>query len=210
MTTHDQRRTHAQHARARTVLRPRGPMVLDVRELGRRAGAMTRLDTVVPAPENLASIGSQVPAGSDVHLELRLESVLEGVLVTGTATAAYESECSRCLDPVTGEVTVDLTELFVFPETDARGRVVPRETGDADDAEPEVQDDNIDLGPTVRDAVVLALPLAPVCRQTCLGLCPQCGFRLDDDPNHHHDQVDSRWAALASLLGSPHDEKEEG
>lgn len=206
MTTHDQRPAHA---RAHAAVRTR-PLVLDVRDLGRRAGAMTRLDLVVPAPEQLASIGSSVPAGSEVDLALRLESVLEGVLVSGTATAGFQAECSRCLAPVAGEVTVELTELFVYPQTDARGRVVPRDADDPFEQEPAVQDDTVDLEPTLRDAVVLALPVAPLCRPDCPGLCPQCGVELAQDPDHHHDQVDPRWATLAALLGSPHDEKEEG
>lgn len=205
MTAPDQR--HA-HPRVHPV-GGRG-LVLDVRELGRRAGTMSRVDLVVPAPDQLASIGSQVPAGDDVHLELRLESVLEGVLVSGTADAAYTGECSRCLEPVTGAVTAAITELFAYPRTDARGRVVPRPAGDPFEQEPVVQGDTVDLEPTVRDSLVLALPVAPLCRASCPGLCPQCGFELVADPDHHHDQVDPRWAALVQLLGTPDGPKEEG
>jgi uncharacterized protein len=192
------------------VLPAGAALVLEVRELGRRAGTMTRVARTVPAPSGMASIGSQVPADAQVRLELRLESVLEGVLVTGTATVGYQAECSRCLDPVQGEVQVDLTELYVYPDTDARGRVRPRAAGDVDDEESAVVDDLIDIEPVLRDAIVLGLPVAPVCGEGCPGLCPQCGYRLQDDPRHHHDQVDARWAALAPLLGTPTDEKEEG
>ena len=75
-------------------------------------------------------------------------------------------------------------------------------------------DDHVDLEPLLRDAVVLDLPLAPVCRDDCPGLCSQCGARLADDPEHHHDVIDPRWAALGGLLAddadAPTDEKEEG
>lgn len=203
-----------------TTLDPRHPLVLDVRELGRRAGAMSRVRTTVPAPEGMGSMGLTVPPGTDLALDLRLESVVEGVLVSGTATARVEGECSRCLDPVRDEVTADLTELYAYPETDARGRVVRPAAvdgheveGPGDEGGPTLTGDRLDLEPTVRDAVVLALPLAPLCRDDCLGLCPQCGRRLQDDPGHAHDTTDPRWAALAGLAASrtaEHDEKEEG
>lgn len=181
---------------------------------------MARVEAVVPAPEGLATMGLSVPPGSDLALDLRLESVIEGVLASGTATARAEGECSRCLDPVTDEVTVDLVQLYAYPRTDAKGRVV-HDDADRDEDEPTVVGDLLDLEPVVRDAVVLALPIAPVCRPDCPGLCAECGARLADDPGHQHDRVDPRWAALAGLTTAadgpgtdqPHDDrhqKEEG
>lgn len=177
---------------------------------------MAKVELVVPAPAGLDSMGATVPAGSDLALDLRLESVVEGVLVSGTASAQVRGECSRCLEPVADEVTVDLAELFGYPPTDGRGRVVAHDGDEADPAEdePTLVGDLLDLEPTLRDAVVLALPVAPLCRDDCPGLCPDCGARLADDPGHRHDdQVDARWVALAGLLDTPdrtHDEKEEG
>ena len=173
---------------------------------------MSKVVMVVPAPEGLGTIGATVPPNTDVALNLRLESVVEGVLVSGTASARVEAECSRCLDPVAFSVTAELAELYVYPETDSKGRVKRREPEDPDwiDDEPTIEGDLLDLEPTLRDGVVLALPVAPICRIDCLGLCPECGFRLEGDPAHHHDQIDARWAALAQVLGSQHDDKEEG
>ena len=63
-----------------------------------------------------------------------------------------------------------------------------------------MQGDLIDLEPDLRDALVLALPVNPVCREDCPGLCPECGEAWDDLPaDHSHQQVDSRWAALEKL-----------
>ncbi len=181
------------------------PFVIDVRELGRRAGAMSRVERTVPAPADLTSMGATVPAGSDLELDLRLESVIEGVLVSGTATAQVRAECSRCLDPVHDEITVELTELYAYPETDARGRLraAPDDGQAAADLDERPLDgDRLDLEPALRDALVVALPLAPVCRDDCPGLCPQCGARLADDPDHRHEQYDPRWAALGALSES--------
>lgn len=187
-----------------TTPRPRHALVLDTRELGRRAGAMITVATTVPAPAGIGTLGLTVPTGSDLVLDLRLESVVEGVLVSGTVSGRVEGECSRCLDPITDEVTVDLSELYVYPETDARGRVIRPEPGDLGQVDDELtlEGDLLDLEPTVRDEVVLALPLAPLCRDDCPGLCSQCGYRLADDPAHGHDLLDPRWDALAGL-GTP-------
>lgn len=181
-----------------TGLDPRGPLVLDVRSLQRRAGSMVTVARDVPAPADLGVAMARVPEGSPIALDLRLESVLEGVLVSGTAEVQVDAECSRCLDPVQWRQDVSLTELFRYPATDARGAVVEEED-ESEDPLPEVQDDHVDLEPVLRDAVVLDLPLAPLCREDCLGLCPTCGVRLEDDPQHAHEQTDPRWAALSAL-----------
>lgn len=182
-----------------TSLDPKSPLVLDTRALSlqRRPGSMITVTRTVPAPDNLGVAMARVPAGSPVELDLRLESVLEGVLVTGSADLQVDAECARCLEPLDWEEAVDFSELFVYPATDARGAVV-EEPAD-DDPLPTLDDDCIDLEPTLRDAVVLALPMSPLCREDCAGLCSECGVRLDDNPGHQHDRTDPRWAALASL-----------
>lgn len=148
----------------------------------------------MPAPPELGTVVLGVPEEEPVQLELRVESVMEGVLVTGTARTRAVGECARCLQDIELDVEVDLQELYVYPESDAE-----------DDEAGRVVDDRIDLDPLLRDAVVLALPFRPLCRDDCPGLCPSCGARLADDPGHGHDQPDDpRWAALA---GWTHDDR---
>ncbi|KAB1143758.1 DUF177 domain-containing protein [Streptomyces luteolifulvus] len=194
----------------------RNPLVFDTHELGRRPGALQRLTREIDAPKDLGIREViEVPDGAPVELELRLESVMEGVLVTGTARALAEGECVRCLEPVELELEADFQEMFSYPDADDRGRV---KAEPADDAEGSAEDEDrlfledglFDLEPVLRDAVVLALPMQPVCQDDCPGLCSECGARLADDPDHHHDAVDIRWAALQGLAGSLGDgEKDE-
>jgi uncharacterized protein len=170
--------------------------VLDTRELGRRPGSQRQVSPTVPAPADLGIEVLRVPEGSQVELDLRLEAVMEGVLVTGTALAALEGECVRCLGPITDELEVDLQELYVYDDRD--------HDPDEDDEVSMLQDDLLDLEPLLRDAVVLALPFQPLCRDDCPGLCTECGARLADDPDHAHEAaIDPRWASLASYQQDP-------
>jgi uncharacterized protein len=147
----------------------------------------------IPAPGGGERFGLDtiaVPAGRPIELDLRLESVSEGVYVSGTARAPLEGECSRCLDELSDEVVVRIGELFAYPDS------VTDETTD-DDELPRVVDEAVDVAQTVRDALVLALPLAPLCREDCPGLCPDCGEkRAELPPEHRHETLDPRWAAL--------------
>ncbi|MFJ4685698.1 YceD family protein [Streptomyces sp. NPDC091377] len=183
----------------------RNPLVFDTHELGRRPGALQRLTRTVDAPKDLGLKGViGVPEGAPVELELRLESVMEGVLVTGTARARAEGECVRCLEPLEQELVADFQELFSYPDADDRGRVIaePGDDAEADEDRLRLEDGLFDLETVLRDAVVLALPMQPVCQDDCPGLCSECGARLADDPDHHHDAADIRWAALQGLADS--------
>ena len=175
----------------RDKLDPRAPLVLDTRELGRRPGSQRTLSFTAEAPAELGIEILGVPEGSPVQLDLRLEAVMDGVLVTGTATADLEGECARCLEPIEDTVTVDFQELYLYE---------PADGDDQDDDVSRLEGDLLDLEPALRDAVVLALPFQPLCQDDCPGLCPDCGARLADDPDHRHDEpVDPRWAALADI-----------
>jgi uncharacterized protein len=174
---------------------PRSPLVLNTHDLGRRPGAMRQVRAVVPAPEDLGTALVGVEAGSDLELDLRLEAVMEGVLVTGTVRGVVTGECGRCLGPLEKDLAVELQELFVHP-----GHDVPEEEDDL----PELQGEDLDLEPALRDAVVTGLPFQPLCREDCPGLCPRCGIRLADVAGEHiHEEVDPRWAALQGLLDEP-------
>jgi uncharacterized protein len=186
-------------SRHATRLDPRAPLVLDTRELGRRPGSMRPVRVTVPAPAGWGLTLVEVPAGTDLALDLRLEAVMDGVLVSGVVRAEVTAECGRCLTPVTDMVEADVQELFAYsPE-------------DADDDVLALDGDFIDLEPIVRDALVLSLPLNPLCDDDCEGLCVGCGERLRDlDPDHSHDDADPRWAALAALQPTSTTEEETG
>ncbi|MFC7402670.1 YceD family protein [Citricoccus sp. GCM10030269] len=155
---------------------------------------MRTLEEQWPAPEALSTPLIGIPAGSAVDVDLRLESVHEGILATGEAHAELVGECSRCLDPIRDGITVDLQELFLAS---------PSESDGGSDEERLVVHETVDLEPVLRDAVVTALPFQPVCRPDCQGLCAECGIRLDEAPDDHvHEQIDPRWAALAALTDS--------
>jgi len=176
-------------------LDPRNPLVLDTHELGRRPGSMRALQLTVPAPGDLGTDVIVVPAGSDLELDLRIEAVMEGVLVSGDVRASAVGECGRCLDEITVEVQVELTELYAYPD---RARVA-EEDGVEEDEVRELDGDLVDVEPAIRDALVPALPFQPLCSPDCPGLCVECGARLADDPDHAHEIRDPRWAALGDL-----------
>lgn len=183
----------------------RRPLVLDTRELGRRPGHMLPVQRTVEAPEALGTDVITVPAGRPMELDLRLEAVVEGVLVSGSVHTEATGACVRCLDEVHLPVDVDIQELFAYADRAAHRH----EVGDDDEDTRALDGDDADLEPVLRDAVVPALPFQPVCRDDCPGLCAQCGARLEDDPDHHHDQIDPRWGALAALRdqSGPDDEQ---
>lgn len=160
-------------------------------------------DVVAPADLGTEVIG--VTAGSSLHLDLRLESVMEGVLVSGTVQSRATGECIRCLNGLEQDLEIYLTELYAYP-----GKR-PEEDVDEDEIH-ELVGDLIDLEPVLRDAVVPALPFQPVCRPDCPGLCSECGVALADHPGHHHDVADPRWSALQGLAldeGQPTNEDRE-
>ena len=164
------------------------PYTVPVFDLMHRPGEMREksLDVVVPEGFGNAVIG--VRTGSALHIDTRLESLHDGILVSGRVDATAEGECVRCLIDVALPIEVEFQELFAYSFDEAFDYTV--------------HDDYVDLEPVVRDAVVLSLPFQPVCQEDCLGLCPQCGVRLLDNPGHEHEApVDPRWAALAGLDG---------
>ncbi|GAB3477781.1 YceD family protein [Amycolatopsis cihanbeyliensis] len=174
----------------------RSPWVIDTRELGRRPGLSRSVRREVPVETTLGVPDViTVPSGGVIALDLLLESVVEGVLVTGTASTETAGQCSRCLDPIEDEVEVEVTELFAYPNS----------TTEATTEEDEVSrlvDDKVDLGPVARDAIVLALPQVPLCAPDCAGLCSGCGAKwVDLEPGHGHETIDPRWAALVERLG---------
>lgn len=174
--------------------------MLDTRELGRRPGSQREVSRTVPAPADLGIAVLSVPEGAPVEVDLRLEAVMEGVLVTGSATAGLVGECARCLEEVAEEISVSFQELYVYDDRDGP----PAE--EQDDDVSRLEGDLLDLEPVLRDAVVLALPFQPLCREDCPGLCAECGARLADDPDHGHEPaIDPRWAKLAELQQEPAD-----
>jgi len=155
---------------------------------------MQEIHETVPSPLRIGMQLIAIERDAPVELDLRLESVSEGVLVTGTVSAPTVGECGRCLTPVTGDVEIDLTELYAYPDS------VTAATTEADEIG-HVVDDTVDLEQPIIDAVGLALPFVPLCGPDCIGLCPDCGVPLATaEPGHQHDKIDPRWAKLSGMF----------
>ncbi|MBH0053734.1 DUF177 domain-containing protein [Salinibacterium sp. SWN139] len=162
------------------------PYAVLVRDLIHRPGEMREHSIQVVVPETFGTAVIGVEKGSTLSVKGRFESLHDGILVDAVVSGKAQAECVRCLIDVTLPVRVEFQELFAYSEDEAFDYTVI--------------DEYIDLEPVVRDSVVLSLPFQPVCQKDCLGLCPECGVRLLDNPGHEHEApIDARWAALAGL-----------
>jgi len=161
--------------------------LVNVAELLRRPASRLHVQERIPV-EGVAVIDTRIPDGTFVEVDLELESMTDGIVATGHVRAPWEGECRRCLERAEGDLDVAVRELFQDPS-----RAVDEDAF-------ALEGEQVDLVPLVRDALMLELPLAPVCRPDCAGLCPTCGVDLNQEPEgHHHEQLDPRWAALGDL-----------
>jgi DUF177 domain-containing protein len=160
-------------------------LVIDVRDLLASPGSSRpmRLDEQV---EGLATELARVPEDRPVLGDLLLENVVEGLLVSGPLSGVMTLSCARCLKPFDWGFTLEVHELFVAGAT-------------GQDDEYPVEDGSIDLEPMIRDAVLLAMPFAPLCRADCLGLCERCGGDRNLGECSCPAQVDPRWSPLLDL-----------
>jgi uncharacterized protein len=169
-----------------------GPFVVGVAALRKHPGTRRRFDFVGPIAE-LEVTNSRVREGSDVEVDVVLESILGGVVATGTVVADWQGECRRCLEPASGRLVARVQELF------------------SDEPDPELgyamTADWLDLEPLAHDACILELPLAPLCGPGCLGLCPGCGVNRNNETCTCTEKLDPRWAVLSGL-GAPEAESD--
>jgi len=153
-----------------------------------RRSAGTRWDVVRSgAIPDLAVADTAVPEGAEATATVVLESVAGGVSVVGAVDAPWAGTCRRCLAPTAGTVHVAVRELYT-------------EGGDGEETYP-LEDDEVDLEPLVRDAVLLELPVTSLCRPDCKGLCPSCGADWNEGPCDCRAPADPRWAPLDVLRG---------
>ena len=164
------------------------PLVVNLAELLRRPGTQKAVHSVTPA-YGLKVVDSAVPDGADLTVDVVLESLTDGIVVAGSVGAPWEALCRRCLEPVTGTAEAEVHELYQ-----------PASATPSDDAFT-FRGDQLDLEPMAREAILLELPLAPLCRPDCAGLCAVCGVnRNEGDCGHEAVVRDARWAALDELL----------
>lgn len=164
---------------------PRDALIVRVGSMLRRAGDQ-RDEVFDVCLDDLVVLESRVPDDAPIHVELRLESLNEGVVVRGSLSFAWNGRCRRCLQPVAGTLHPAVHEIFVRDPVEGETRPLAG--------------DQLDLEPVVRDGVLLELPLAPLCRPDCAGLCPECGADGNIAPCACSDrETDPRWAGLERL-----------
>ena len=162
---------------------PQSPYAVSVVDLLHKPGEMREKTLDVVLPEDLGTPVIGVRQGSNVRIEVRLESLHDGILASGDVDAVAEGECVRCLIDVSLPVEVEFQELFAYSDDEAFDFAI--------------RDDHVNLESVVRDAVVLALPFQPVCRADCPGLDPATGEKLPDGAvPQDREATDPRWAAL--------------
>lgn len=158
------------------------PFVVNVATIIRKPGSMRELELDLGLPERMGEGVAKLDKGSPLEIDLKLETLHDGILASGAARGTMTAECVRCLDPIEEELEVDFAELFAYAQDEAFEYLV--------------HDDTVDLEPPIRDAVVLALPFQPVCTPDCLGLDPATGEKLTEPLPEPSESIDPRWAAL--------------
>ncbi|MGA1158441.1 MAG: YceD family protein [Candidatus Nanopelagicaceae bacterium] len=172
------------------------PFKLNLHELPRRAGDFKDYRLDFATPESIGNPMIAIPIKSPILITLRAESVSDGILLSGTISGTAVGECGRCLDPIEKEIKQNFQELF-FYENRASEEV-------DDDQEFIMEGDIADLEIPIRDAVILALPINPICNENCRGLCSGCGEKWENLPSdHEHQLIDPRWKGLSEWKSDP-------
>lgn len=159
---------------------------IDVRETLARPGssATHRVHVSIEGlGTEVARISDDVPVGAD----LLFESLVEGILVSGTLRGTMAFRCARCLRGFDGPFDVEVHEMFVAEPA-----------ADTDDY-PLDPEGSVDLEQMIRDAIGVELPFSPLCHEGCLGLCPVCGADRNGGECPGHVETDPRWAVLDQL-----------
>ena len=191
----------------------RSVFIFNTHDLPHRAGEMREHQLSLLLSEPLGVDLLAIKPGESIEVELRITSVDEGVLATGEITAVATGECGRCLDPITWPIDEAFTELFYYETAASRAAekgkkgaksILKREEKKDIDLEADeltfMIGDEIDLELPIRDAVILNLPVNPLCSDDCPGLCQGCGEKWINLPaDHAHNPEDPRWAALKGL-----------
>ncbi|MBM3742767.1 MAG: DUF177 domain-containing protein [Actinobacteria bacterium] len=168
------------------------PYKLNLHELPRRAGDFKDFRLDFAAPESIGNPMIEIPVKFPILITLKAESVSDGILVTGIITGKAVGECGRCLDPMTIEINQNFQELFFY------------ENRADEDEEFTMEGDIADLEIPIRDAVILALPINPICSKNCRGLCSGCGEKWENLPGgHEHELIDPRWRGLSEWKSDP-------
>lgn len=186
------------------------PWAIPVAQVASRAGQSKPVDADFPAPAGIGDDIVGIKDGEPVHVSGSFDSIVDGLIFTGRVTAPFKSECTRCLKPIDKDWTVNVTVFFPYdsPANDPHGKQGKRdEEVDIIAGEDESEDTYpllergafADIEAMLRDTLVESLPLQPLCRPDCKGLCSQCGVDLNEEPDHHHETTDIRFAGLAAL-----------
>lgn len=175
------------------------PMKIAVHTLGQEP---THIETTLGAQElDLAD----EPADFDqpVHVRVKLTRMQEDVLAEGETHTTAHTACSRCLEPMPLEIDGSFQALFV-PEAGAYGQRMGRRDFEWNDERVSFYSEGtIDLSDEICQSLVIEIPLKPLCRPDCAGLCPQCGKNLNEGPcdcEPEPDQAPSPWDALRDLV----------
>ena len=180
----------------------KNPFDFSCHDLPRRAGEMREYELTFDQHEPVGIALVAIPTDAPIDVDLRLQSVAEGVLASAEVRAEAVGECIRCLEPVSFDIDESFQELFHY-EVDYRQKPKAKEIDVEDEDELlEMEGDFINLDGPIRDALVLNLPVNPLCSEDCEGLCPTCGVKWAELPDDHaHAAADIRWAGLGDWKG---------
>ena len=172
-------------------------------DLPHRAGEMREYQLNITDHGGLGFDAVSIPKDEPIDVDLKIESVSEGVLASAHITSFAVAECGRCLEPLEYEIEEDFQELFEYEKEGKDKKKKKSKNEDEEELDDDIRymdGDEIDLEGPIRDAIILNLPLNPLCKADCQGLCPDCGEKIENLPSDHaHEKVDARWAALGDL-----------
>ncbi len=180
------------------------PWTISVAQVASRAGLSKAVDANFPAPSGIGDEVIGVKEGADVHVSGSFDSIVDGLIFTAQINAPVHAECTRCLTPIIKDWTTSVTTFFPYEdkrESASAGEVdIIAGEEESEDTYPLLNNGAFaHIEAMLRDTLVEELELQPLCREDCLGLCSQCGVNLNENPEHHHEASDIRFAALAEL-----------